>query len=93
MITTFDLARQDIDLLDDLAWSCIIVDEVHSVKNSTSKITEALSRFHCTRRFGLTGTGECLFISLPSLFLFLRPWNPYSDSKLLRRVMDDSQLY
>lgn len=56
MITTFDLARRDIALLDDLAWSTIIVDEVHRVKNPRSKITEAYNQFSCMRRFGLTGT-------------------------------------
>ncbi|KAI5985016.1 RAD26-like SNF2 family DNA-dependent ATPase [Pisolithus albus] len=56
VITSFDLARRDITLLEDLAWSTIIVDEVHRVKNPRSKITEAYNRFACIRRFGLTGT-------------------------------------
>ncbi|KIN93058.1 hypothetical protein M404DRAFT_171863, partial [Pisolithus tinctorius Marx 270] len=56
VITSFDLARRDITLLEDLAWSTIIVDEVHRVKNPRSKITEAYNRFACMRRFGLTGT-------------------------------------
>ncbi|KAF9006951.1 P-loop containing nucleoside triphosphate hydrolase protein [Cyathus striatus] len=56
VLTTFDLARRDINLLDDLPWSCIFVDEVHRVKNLTSKITLAYHQFTCSRRFGLTGT-------------------------------------
>ncbi|EGO02844.1 hypothetical protein SERLA73DRAFT_176268 [Serpula lacrymans var. lacrymans S7.3] len=56
VLTSFDLARRDISRLDDLAWSCIIVDEAHRVKNPRSKITEAYNRFTCQRRFGLTGT-------------------------------------
>ncbi|KAG6329677.1 hypothetical protein ID866_9411, partial [Astraeus odoratus] len=56
VITSFDLARRDIALLDDLAWSAVIVDEVHRVKNPRSKMTEAYHRFACQRRFGLTGT-------------------------------------
>ncbi|CAA7262618.1 unnamed protein product [Cyclocybe aegerita] len=56
VITTFDLARREINLLDDLAWSCIIVDEVHRVKNEAAKITLAYHQFKCLRRFGLTGT-------------------------------------
>jgi len=56
VVTSFDLARRDINLLDDLAWSCTIVDEVHRVKNEVSKITRAYHQFHCLRRFGLTGT-------------------------------------
>ncbi|KAF9054254.1 P-loop containing nucleoside triphosphate hydrolase protein [Panaeolus papilionaceus] len=56
VLTTFDVARMDIELLDDLAWSCIFVDEVHTVKNETSKKTQAYHQFQCLRRFGLTGT-------------------------------------
>ncbi|KIJ61227.1 hypothetical protein HYDPIDRAFT_97032 [Hydnomerulius pinastri MD-312] len=56
VLTSFDLARRDISLLDELAWSTIIVDEVHRVKNPRSKITEAYNQFACMRRFGLTGT-------------------------------------
>jgi SNF2 family DNA or RNA helicase len=56
VLTSFDLARRDIDLLDGLPWSCVIVDEVHRVKNAKSKISEAYHQFACTRRFGLTGT-------------------------------------
>jgi SNF2 family DNA or RNA helicase len=55
-LTTFDIARKDIDILDDLAWSCIFVDEVHRVKNEAAKITRAYHQFRCCRRFGLTGT-------------------------------------
>ncbi|TFK37622.1 P-loop containing nucleoside triphosphate hydrolase protein [Crucibulum laeve] len=56
MLTTFDIARQEIDLLDTLPFTCIFLDEAHRVKNAKSKIAEAYSRFECTRRFGLTGT-------------------------------------
>ncbi|KDR74087.1 hypothetical protein GALMADRAFT_227782 [Galerina marginata CBS 339.88] len=56
VITSFDLARRDINLLDDLPWSCIIVDEVHRVKNESAKITKAYHQFISLRRFGLTGT-------------------------------------
>ena len=56
VLTSFDLARREIDLLDDLPWSCVFVDEVHRVKNARSKITEAYHQFTCQSRFGLTGT-------------------------------------
>ncbi|KAF8797693.1 hypothetical protein BYT27DRAFT_7228846 [Phlegmacium glaucopus] len=56
VLTSFDLARREIDALDTLPWSCIIVDEVHRVKNETAKITLAYHQFNCLRRFGLTGT-------------------------------------
>ncbi|KAF8622607.1 hypothetical protein AX15_006865 [Amanita polypyramis BW_CC] len=56
VLTTFDIARKDIDILDNLSWSCIFVDEVHRVKNEAAKITKAYHQFRCCRRFGLTGT-------------------------------------
>ncbi|OSD03707.1 hypothetical protein PYCCODRAFT_1490777 [Trametes coccinea BRFM310] len=56
LITSFDVARIDIDLIDELPWSCIFIDEVHRVKNPRSKLAEAFSRFTCARRFGLSGT-------------------------------------
>ncbi|GLB44628.1 putative SNF2 family N-terminal domain containing protein [Lyophyllum shimeji] len=56
VLTTFDLARRDIDILDSLPWTCIFVDEVHRVKNVSAKITVAYHQFRCNRRFGLTGT-------------------------------------
>ncbi|KAI0632843.1 P-loop containing nucleoside triphosphate hydrolase protein [Trametes polyzona] len=56
LITSFEIARMDIDLIDELAWSCIFIDEVHRVKNPKSKLAEAYSRFTCPRRFGLSGT-------------------------------------
>lgn len=56
VLTTFDLARSDIDVLDSLPWTCVFVDEVHRVKNVSSKISLAYHRFECDRRFGLTGT-------------------------------------
>lgn len=54
---SFDLALRDIALLDDLAWSCIIVDEVHRVKNPRAKTTAAYNQFNPDAvRIGLTGT-------------------------------------
>ncbi|KAI0668887.1 P-loop containing nucleoside triphosphate hydrolase protein [Trametes maxima] len=56
LVTSFEVARIDIDLIDELPWSCIIIDEVHRVKNPRSKLFTAFSRFTCPRRFGLSGT-------------------------------------
>jgi SNF2 family DNA or RNA helicase len=39
-----------------LAWTCVFVDEVHTVKNPKSKTSQAYNEFQCIRRFGLTGT-------------------------------------
>ncbi|KAJ2927608.1 hypothetical protein H1R20_g9482, partial [Candolleomyces eurysporus] len=74
VVTTFDLARRDIENLCDLAWTCVIVDEVHRVKNESSKITNAFHQFACPRRFGLTGTA--IQNSYQELFTILDWTNP-----------------
>ncbi|KDQ17914.1 hypothetical protein BOTBODRAFT_185328 [Botryobasidium botryosum FD-172 SS1] len=56
VLSSFTTVRNDIELLNDLPWSCIFVDEVHVLKNAASKITVAFNRFQCKVRFGLTGT-------------------------------------
>ncbi|KAH8101322.1 P-loop containing nucleoside triphosphate hydrolase protein [Cristinia sonorae] len=56
VVTSFETARSDINLIDDLAWSCIIVDEAHRLKNSRSKSSLAYTQFQCPIRFGLSGT-------------------------------------
>ena len=56
MVTSFDLVRRDIDLLEHLSLSCVFVDEVHRVKNEDSQLNIALHKFQCLQRFGLTGT-------------------------------------
>lgn len=57
VVMSFETARNDIALLDDLPWSCIIVDEVHRLKNPRSGTALAYDQFTCNVRFGLTGTG------------------------------------
>lgn len=57
VVTSFETARSDINLIDDLAWSCIIIDEAHRLKNPRSKSSLAYSQFQCSVRFGLSGTG------------------------------------
>jgi hypothetical protein len=57
VLTSFDVARRDIDVLDTLAWTLVIVDECHRMKNPRAKLTEAFARFtHPRTRIGLTGT-------------------------------------
>ena len=56
VLTSFDTARGDIDLLSGLPFSVIFVDEAHRIKNPASKVTQAFHQFSCQARFGLTGT-------------------------------------
>ena len=49
-----EAARNDIDRIDQLKFSCIIVDEAHKIKNPKASITQKYSQFQCQVRFGLT---------------------------------------
>jgi hypothetical protein len=53
--------RGDIDLLQDLPFDCIFVDECHIAKEVQSKTYQALKSFACTTRFGMTVGSLCLF--------------------------------
>ncbi|KAH6911979.1 P-loop containing nucleoside triphosphate hydrolase protein [Coprinopsis sp. MPI-PUGE-AT-0042] len=45
VITSYDFVQSDVELLCDLPWSCIFVDEVHKAKNDNSKTADALHQF------------------------------------------------
>ncbi|TFK47224.1 hypothetical protein OE88DRAFT_1666566 [Heliocybe sulcata] len=57
VITSRTTAARDIELINYLPWSIIIVDEVHYLKNPKSKTTESYHSLNPSAvRFGLTGT-------------------------------------
>jgi hypothetical protein len=56
VIMSFETARKDIELIDTLAWSIIVVDEAHRIKNPDSDLTQAFAKFRSQMRIGLTGT-------------------------------------
>ncbi|KAJ3289583.1 hypothetical protein HDU79_003937 [Rhizoclosmatium sp. JEL0117] len=56
-ITSFGTARNYQHELDTVPWSCIIVDEVHQLKETSSQTTKAMKSFKNVKsHFGLTGT-------------------------------------
>lgn len=54
VLVSFDMLNRQPEQFCDEDWSVVIVDEVHRIKNPTSKGLNVLSSFKCTRRFGLT---------------------------------------
>ncbi|KAL1753777.1 P-loop containing nucleoside triphosphate hydrolase protein [Schizophyllum commune] len=56
MIVSHNMLRTDIDSFDDLAISCVFLDEAHVIKRADAGLTQAVNRFKCMRRFALTGT-------------------------------------
>lgn len=85
VVTSFETARADIALLDDLAWSCIIIDEAHRLKNSRSKSSLAYSQFECAVRFGLSATGAPIS---PSLEFVVHPYLRSHSEQIFRDVGD-----
>ncbi|KAI9341776.1 P-loop containing nucleoside triphosphate hydrolase protein [Zopfochytrium polystomum] len=56
VITSFATFRNQAKELQDVDWAMVIVDEVHQLKDPTSKITGAMKEFRAKCKFGLTGT-------------------------------------
>lgn len=57
-LTTYDLIRNDIKkgTLDIEQFDCVILDEVHNIKNPNSQQSQALHQLNAEYRWGLTGT-------------------------------------
>ncbi|XFG03240.1 hypothetical protein AB1E19_006864 [Capra hircus] len=55
-LTTYETLRLCLDELNSLAWSAIIVDEAHRIKNPKARVTEIMKALKCNVRIGLTGT-------------------------------------
>ncbi|XP_061482442.1 DNA excision repair protein ERCC-6-like 2 isoform X9 [Rhineura floridana] len=55
-LTTYETLRLCLEELNSLAWSAVIVDEVHRIKNPKAQITQTMKALRCKVRLGLTGT-------------------------------------
>ncbi|KAK8153629.1 SNF2 family DNA-dependent ATPase domain-containing protein [Phyllosticta citrichinensis] len=74
VITSYDICRNDIDILAPLNWNYCVLDEGHLIKNSKTKTTMAVKRLHSNHRLILTGTPiQNNVLELWSLFDFLMP--------------------
>ena len=56
VITTYATARMDADLLAELEWGGVVIDEAQNIKNPSAAQTRALRRIKAPRRLALTGT-------------------------------------
>ncbi len=56
IITTYATARLDADLLAELEWAGVVIDEAQNIKNPGAAQTRALRRIKAPRRLALTGT-------------------------------------
>ncbi|PTB67321.1 hypothetical protein BBK36DRAFT_1158161 [Trichoderma citrinoviride] len=74
VITSYDVTRNDSDVLEKHSWNYVVLDEGHLIKNPKAKITQAVKRLTSNHRLILTGTPiQNNVLELWSLFDFLMP--------------------
>ncbi|QYT01255.1 SNF2 family DNA-dependent ATPase domain-containing protein [Trichoderma simmonsii] len=74
VITSYDVTRNDSDVLEKHSWNYVVLDEGHLIKNPKAKITQAVKRLASNHRLILTGTPiQNNVLELWSLFDFLMP--------------------
>ncbi|KAK0392833.1 hypothetical protein NLU13_2327 [Sarocladium strictum] len=74
VITSYDVCRNDAEVLEKYTWNYVVLDEGHLIKNPRAKITQAVKRLASNHRLILTGTPiQNNVLELWSLFDFLMP--------------------
>ncbi|KAJ6446446.1 u3 snoRNA associated domain-containing protein [Purpureocillium lavendulum] len=74
VITSYDVCRNDTDVLEQHNWNYMVLDEGHLIKNPKAKISQAVKKLVSNHRLILTGTPiQNNVLELWSLFDFLMP--------------------
>jgi TATA-binding protein-associated factor len=74
VITSYDICRNDVDILAPISWNYCVLDEGHLIKNPKAKVTIAVKRLLSNHRLILSGTPiQNNVLELWSLFDFLMP--------------------
>ncbi|VBB86674.1 Putative TATA-binding protein-associated factor MOT1 [Podospora comata] len=74
VITSYDVCRNDIEIIEKYNWNYVVLDEGHLIKNPKSKLSVAVKRLASNHRLILTGTPiQNNVLELWSLFDFLMP--------------------
>ncbi len=72
ILTSYAIARNDIEKLKDIKFDTIIIDESQNIKNTESKTSRAVMLLESKHRFALSGTPiENSLFELYSLFRFI----------------------
>ncbi|WEK34019.1 MAG: SNF2-related protein [Candidatus Pseudobacter hemicellulosilyticus] len=56
IITSYGTVRSDIELLGELTFGAVVLDESHNIKNPSAQITRAVARLQAATRIALSGT-------------------------------------
>ena len=87
VLTTYGHLRSDAQMLENVDWSVLALDEAQNVKNSLSKVTKAVRTLRGSHRFALTGTPmENRLAELWSILEFANPGVPRDDPELRAHV-------
>ncbi|KAK5110084.1 TATA-binding protein-associated factor mot1 [Meristemomyces frigidus] len=74
VITSYDISRNDVEILMPINWNYLVLDEGHLIKNPKAKVTMAIKRLASKHRLILSGTPiQNNVLELWSLFDFLMP--------------------
>ena len=74
VITSYEICRNDIDILAQTSWNYCVLDEGHLIKNPAAKTSIAVKRLASNHRLILSGTPiQNNVLELWSLFDFLMP--------------------
>jgi SNF2 family DNA or RNA helicase len=74
VITSYGLVRRDAELLAQIPWSALVVDEAQNIKNPSTRQTQAIRKLPAGFRLALTGTPvENRLSELWSILNFLNP--------------------
>lgn len=74
VVMSYEVVRNDISILRDIAWNYCILDEGHIIKNGKTKLTQAVKALRASHRLILSGTPiQNNVLELWSLFDFLMP--------------------
>lgn len=74
VVTTYGLLRRDAELLGEVDWSTVVLDEAQNIKNSASATAQAARMLRASLRFALTGTPvENRLAELWSILEFANP--------------------
>lgn len=74
LLTSYDIARRDSDILKKVGIDCLIIDEAQKIKNSDTTIAKTLKSFKAKYKIALSGTPvENNLSELWSLFDFTLP--------------------
>lgn len=74
ILTTYGTIRNDIEVVKNCYFDCVILDESQNIKNVNAQTTKAIMLLNCQYRIALSGTPiENNLSELYSLFRFLNP--------------------